>query len=295
LEKATMPRTLLLACWVSLAAPALAQTTPATRALVSRGAVQIEVVTQGAGPAIVILPSLGRGGADYDAVSARLAANGFRVVRPEPRGVGRSIGPMTGLSLHDYAADVATVIECEHTGPVVVVGHAFGNFVARMLATDRPDLVRGVVIAAGSPGKVPAGVVEKPIGPELRAAIDGAGDLELPEAKRVEFLQLALFAPGHDARLWLSGWYPAAVAAEGAARDATPVDTYFAAGRAPVLDMQAEDDPVAPRRFAGVLKSALGDRVTIAVIPRASHALTPEQPAAMADAIATFAKGLPPS
>jgi pimeloyl-ACP methyl ester carboxylesterase len=85
------------------------------------------------------------------------------------------------------------------------------------------------------------------------------------------------------------------MAAEGAARDATPVDTYFAAGRAPVLDMQAEDDPVAPRRFAGVLKSALGNRVTIVVIPQASHALAPEQPAAMADAIATFAKGLPPS
>ncbi len=85
------------------------------------------------------------------------------------------------------------------------------------------------------------------------------------------------------------------MAAEGAARDATPVDTYFAAGRSPVLDLQAEDAPVASRRFAGVLESALGDRVTIVVIPQASHAYAPEQPTAMADAIATFVRSLPPS
>jgi hypothetical protein len=47
---------------------------------------------------------------------------------------------------------------------------------------------------------------------------------------------------------------------------------------------------VAPRRFAGVLKSMLGDRVTIVVIPNASHALVPEQPAAVSAAIASFAR-----
>jgi len=62
-----------------------------------------------------------------------------------------------------------------------------------------------------------------------------------------------------------------------------------------LLDRQAEDDPVAPRRFAGVLKSALGHRVTIVVIPQASHALAPERPATVADAIATFVRSLPPS
>ena len=76
---------------------------------------------------------------------------------------------------------------------------------------------------------------------------------------------------------------------ESHAREHTPVDDYFAAGTAPILDLQAENDPVAPRRFAGVLKSMLGDRVTIVVIPNASHALFPEQPKAVTRAIATFA------
>jgi len=38
----------------------------------------------------VILPSLGRSGADYDVVSANLASDGFRVLRPQPRGIGQS-------------------------------------------------------------------------------------------------------------------------------------------------------------------------------------------------------------
>ena len=105
--------------------------TAVERRVVSRGNVDIEVLSQGAGPVIVLLPSLGRSGEDYEAVAAMLASRGFRVVRPQPRGIGRSKGPMDGLNMHDLAADVASVVESENTGSVVVVGHAFGNFVAR--------------------------------------------------------------------------------------------------------------------------------------------------------------------
>jgi pimeloyl-ACP methyl ester carboxylesterase len=260
------------------------------RRIVSRGNVDLEVLSQGSGPVIVMLPSLGRSGEDYNAVAAMLASEGFRVLRPQPRGIGRSKGPMDGLSMHDLAADVASVIENENKGSVIVVGHAFGNFVARQIAADRPDLVRGVVVAAASSGKVPPGSTEKPIGPDIRQAIDGPSNPELPEAKRLEYLQIAFFAPGNDASVWLGGWNSEVHHMESHAREHTPVDDYFAAGTAPILDLQAENDPVAPRRFAGVLKSMLGDRVTIVVIPNASHALFPEQPKAVTQAIATFAR-----
>jgi pimeloyl-ACP methyl ester carboxylesterase len=260
------------------------------RRIVPRGNVDIEVLSQGSGPVIVLLPSLGRSGEDYDAVAAMLAARGFRVLRPQPRGIGRSRGPMDGLTMHDLAADVATVVENENKGPVLVVGHAFGNFVARQIAADRPDLVRGVVVAAASAGKVPPGSTEKPIGPEMRQAIDGPSDMSLPESKRLEYLRIAFFAPGNDPKVWLGGWNSRVHDMESHAREQTPVDDYFAAGTAPILDLQAEQDPVAPRRFSGVLKSLLGDRVTVVVIPNASHALFPEQPDAVAEAIATFAR-----
>ena len=262
------------------------------RFMVDRGNVHIEVIAQGLGPVIVILPSLGRGAEDYKVVSTLLARDGFRVLRPEPRGIGRSTGPMTGLTLHDFAADIAAVIEHERRGPAVVVGHAYGHFVARTLATDRPDLVRGVVLAAASAGKVPPGVHEPSVTPEVREAIDKSGDLSLPDAERLRYLQLAFFAPGHDPHIWLSGWHSETEKAENDASHATPVDEWFACGTARILDLQAENDAVAPRKFAGVLKAALGDRVTVVVIPNAGHALVPEQPEAMANAIAAFARTL---
>jgi pimeloyl-ACP methyl ester carboxylesterase len=282
---------LTLSLMFGAAAPAFAgDAGPVARDVFRHDNIQIEVLSQGKGPAIVLLPSLGRSGEDYQATSEALAAGGFRVLRPQPRGIGQSQGPMEGLNMHDLAADVAFAIEQEKAGPVVVVGHAFGNFVARQLATDRPDLVKGVVLAAASAGKVPPGSTEKPIGPDIRKAIDGPSDMSLPEEKRLEYLKIAFFAPGHDPKIWLGGWNAAVHHMESHAREHTPVDDYFAAGVAPILDLQAELDPVAPRRFAGVLKSLLGDRVTIVVIPDASHALFPEQPVAVADAIGTFAR-----
>jgi pimeloyl-ACP methyl ester carboxylesterase len=238
---------------------------------------------------ICILPSLARSGRDYDVVAELLVAQGFRVLRPEPRAVGRSRGPMHGLSLHDFAADVAAVLDHEDTGPIVVVGHAWGSQPARMLAADRPDLVRGIVMAAASAGKLPPGSTEKPYS-RLRDAIDGAGDLSLSTQQRLDCLRRAFFAPGHDPSVWLEGWFPAAHDTQGLAREKTPIDDYFSGGqRVPILDLQAEFDAVV---IPGVMKPALGERVTVQVIQNAGHAMAPEQPHAMSDAIATFARAL---
>ena len=42
------------------------------------------------------------------------------------------------------------------------------------------------------------------------------------------------------------------------------------------------------------MKDEFGDRVTIAVVPNASHALFPEQPQAVVAALAAWIKTLPP-
>ncbi|WP_235948303.1 alpha/beta fold hydrolase [Nocardia terrae] len=248
--------------------------------------VQIEAITEGRGPAIVILPSLGRGAEDYDEVARLLAADGFRVVRPQPRGIGRSIGPMDDLDLHDFAADVAAVLDHEGTGPAVVVGHAWGSQPARMLASDRPDLVCGLIMAAASSGKMPPGSTEQPYR-RMREAVDGSGNPELPEAQRIEYLRQAFFAPGNDPTVWLTGWHRETHEAESRARDNTPIDSYFAGGSVPLLDLQAEFDAVA---VPNVFKPMLGDRVTVRTIPNAGHALAPEQPEAFSAAIAEFSR-----
>jgi pimeloyl-ACP methyl ester carboxylesterase len=249
--------------------------------------VQIEYRDQGVGPVICILPSLARSGRDYDVVADYLQSSGFRVLRPEPRGIGRSHGPMEGLTVHDFAMDVAAVLDQEETGPVVMVGHAWGSQPARMVAALRPDLVCGVVMAAASAGKLPRGSTEKPFS-RLRDAIDGAGNYALSEAERIDCLQRAFFAPGHDPRVWLDGWSAETHEAQSHARRMTPVDDYFSAGEhVPILDLQAEYDAVV---VPNVMKPYLGSRVTEQVIRDAGHAMAPEQPRAMADALAQFAR-----
>ena len=87
-----------------------------TRVLVRHDGVVIETIVDGQGPALVLLPSLARDSEDYDVVAEGLAANGFRVLRPQPRGMGQSTGPLTNITLHDFARDVAEVVDVGYGG-----------------------------------------------------------------------------------------------------------------------------------------------------------------------------------
>ncbi len=104
---------------------------------------------------------------------------------------------MEGVTLHDLADDVASVIRAlGGGGRAVLLGHAYGNAVARMIATDHGDLVSAVIIAAASADDAPA---------EIATALFVAGDTSLPRAERVRALRKAFFAPCHDASAWLEG------------------------------------------------------------------------------------------
>ena len=256
--------------------------------MVTRGDARLEVLTQGAGPAIVLLPSLGRGAEDFDLIARRLADAGFRVLRPQPRGIGKSTGPWQGVTLQDLAADIAAVIEHDGNGPAFVVGHAFGNRVARMLATARRELVLAV-------GLVAANVGHNPSPPEVRAAIRKSADLNAPDDERIKAMQFVFFGPGSDARVWLKGWYPEVLAAQRIAGDLTSRTIDYAAGQAPVLYIQPSHDPLAHVEDAEEYRRALGARVTVVVIPNSAHAVIAEQPAAVSDALVEYARKLWPS
>jgi pimeloyl-ACP methyl ester carboxylesterase len=256
-----------------------------TRLLVQPPGVTLEVLAQGSGPRIVLLPSLGRGAGDFEAIAQRLAGAGFRVLRPQPRGIGASRGPMIGIDLHDYAADVAAVIAHDGGAAAFVVGHAFGNRVARMLATDRPELVRAVSLVAANVGHAPSP-------PKVRAAIRASADPSLPDAERLAALQFAFFAPGNDARAWLEGWHPDVLAAQRTAGDRTSREADYAAGTAPILFLRPDHDPLAHGDDAAEFKQALGDRVSIVVVPNCSHAAVAEAPDAISDALIEYASSL---
>jgi pimeloyl-ACP methyl ester carboxylesterase len=251
---------------------------------------RLEVIAEGSGPPVILLPSRGRDSEDFDTLADAIAKAGFHVLRPQPRGAGQSRGPMKDLTLHDLAHDTAAVIRHAGGGPAVIVGHAFGSWVARMIAADDPDLVRGVVIVAAAAKAYPTGFAGAR---ELSDAVRKAGDPARSDAERLNYLRTAFFAPGHDASVWLGGWHPDVDEMQSAAGRATRQSEWWPGGAAPMLDLQAALDPFKPRAMMNEMREEFGERVTIAVIPDASHALIPEQPAAVADAIVQWIGTLP--
>jgi pimeloyl-ACP methyl ester carboxylesterase len=232
-----------------------------------------------------MLPPLGRGAADFDDLAARVVEAGFTAVRPEPRGAGGSTGPMTNVTLHDLATDVAAVIEALDCGPAIVLGHAFGQRVARVLATDRPDLVKGVVMLAAG-GKIP-------MKQSAQQAMAGCFKFDAPAADRLRDIGIAFFAPGNDPSAWLDGWHSAVSKVQSAAGKATPVGDWWTAGTGtPILIVQGLQDAVAPPENGHVMKRELGDRVELVEIDGAGHALLPERPQAVADAVIAFVRRL---
>jgi pimeloyl-ACP methyl ester carboxylesterase len=258
----------------------------ATSSIIRRGEIEIEILAQGAGPRIVLLPSLGRGATDFDVMAETIAGAGYRVLRPQPRGIGASKSPQPYADLHDCAADIAAVIESDGGGAALVAGHAFGNRVARMLATDRPDLVRGISLIAANVGHAPST-------PPIREAIRNSANPALPD-ERLKALRFAFFAPGNDPRPWLEGWHPEVLAAQRIAGDRTSRQEDYAGGSAPILYLQPGHDPLAHVEDAQEFKRALGERVTVIVIDHASHAAIAEQPQAISRALIDFANTLWP-
>jgi len=246
---------------------------------------RLEVQVAGEGHAIVLIPSLGRGQEDFDEIAPALVAGGYRLLRPEARGIGRSAPLHDTATLHDMAADIAAVIARFAGGPALVAGHAAGNWVARMVGHDHPDLVQGVAMLAAVTGT--------DVDPEISRAITSSFDLSLPDAERLSHLKRAYFAPGHDAAVWLTGWHPAVARAQRAARAGTAGRAWLrAAETKPLLYLAAAEDAIAPPPSEAEVRSALGHLARRVIVERAGHALLPEQPEAVAAALIAFARDI---
>jgi len=250
---------------------------------VKNGDAVIEYSVRGDGPLIVVIASTGRGTAEFGPLADRLAERGYRVALPEPRGIGGSHGPMEGVTFHDFGKDFAAVIAAEG-GKAVIAGHAYGQWIAKTIASDHPAMTRGVVLLAGGAKTWPK---------ELSDAITTINDPKSTREEKLAGLRLAFFAEGNDPTPWLEGWHQDVTVSQRAARKITDRASWWAGGTAPMLDLQAGSDPFRPESSRMEAKDEFGDRVTVAVIPGASHALPAEKPIETANAIADWAGALP--
>jgi pimeloyl-ACP methyl ester carboxylesterase len=240
----------------------------------------IEARVFGSGPNLVMLPGLGRSSHDLDACAVALANAGYRIVLPEPRGMGNSTGSLSRITLHDLACDIAAVIKELCCDSVVVIGHAFGNRIARCLAADHPEMVNLVVLLSSS-GKVQPS-------PEIAEAIRLAQAVDTPSDVRARAVQAAWFATGSDISRWLDGWSQSVMQAYLAAAAATPLDDWWTAGTADVLVIQGLCDVSAPVANGRLLRDEIGDRATLIELADVGHALLVEKPELCAETIVDF-------
>lgn len=235
-------------------------------------------------PTLCLIASTGRGPEDFAHLAHTLAEGGLRVVLPWPRGAGESSGPLEGITFHDLAADSAAALEAEAgNGGAVIVGHAYGCWIARTVAQDRPDLIDGIILLAAGGGKWPE---------DLSRAIEVAMTPEAPEADRLSALQRGFFAEGNDPRPWLDGWHAELVVAQRAARAATERDSWWPSGNAPILDIVGLQDPFRAPDARDFYVREFAPRVELVTVDGASHALPDEKPAEVAVLMLDWVKAL---
>ncbi len=219
---------------------------------------------------VVLLASYARSGSDFNELVGRVNRAGYRTLVLQARGIDGTGLPRYSITLFDYADDLAAVLNQEELrAPVTLVGHAFGNRIARAFASRYPERVRSLILLAAGDGGPPADVRNDIFKILVRC---------LPDSIRSGALHRAFFAPENSApNYWMSGWYPRAGLAQGRATASTPLAQWSSGGTAPMLVVQPGRDAAAPRG-AEKLKQLYPGRVKVVNLENAGHAILPEQP-----------------
>jgi len=245
----------------------------------------------GVGPRITLVASLGREASDFNELVSRLNRAGYRTVAVEAPGIGGSELLEKPISLYRLADDVAEIVhhditETGNSETLLLIGHAFGNRVMRATASKYPDLAKGVVlIAAGG---------QREIEPKAEQALRHSIAPYLTASRRAEAIRYAFFAEGNEVPdYWLRGWYLQTALIQASAVEHTDDKHWQQAGGLPMMILQADSDAIAPvKDAADLLKEKLGDQLSVEIIENTGHALLPEAPEKIAQAVLGFAKGL---
>jgi pimeloyl-ACP methyl ester carboxylesterase len=188
--------------------------------------------------------------------------------------------------LRDIGRDVTVAIEKLDAAPAIVVGWAYGNRVARLIASERPDLVRGVVLIAAG-GKYPPK-------PEVLITVRKAQDKSLPLEERAEAARTVFYGPKGTisaTEMHLDDVSAATIKAQSLA-PTVPLEAWWDGGKGPMLVLQGLHDVIAPPENGRSLKRDHPERVTLVEFEDLGHYMLRERPDLVTDAIVSWAKKL---
>ncbi len=232
---------------------------------------------------LFMIPSLGRPASDFNELAAEMVRDGHSVYFLDPRNFFLDSGQSSkNITLFNLADDVETIRRDAGLDTIVVIGHAFGNRVARAYATSYPETTSAVITIA-------AGGVQT-ITDDMRMALTRSFWGFLPDSWRQTYIRNAFFADGNDIPdYWLKGWHIRVSRLQIEATQNTDADLWWSGGQAPILAIQGRQDTLAPPEETGdILRAQYPERVSLVTLSPAGHALLPEQPTAIKTAISQF-------
>ena len=95
------------------------------------------------GPPVMLVHGFPQHWWEWRELIGPLAADGYRVLCPDLRGAGWSSAPAGAYRKNDMADDLAAVLDRLHVGPVTLVAHDWGGFVAFIMMLRHPAKVTG--------------------------------------------------------------------------------------------------------------------------------------------------------
>lgn len=118
-----------------------------TETTIDVGEVMLRVIRQGCGPRLVLLHGFPEFSFSWDPLVAELNAD-HELVTVDQRGYGPSEIPagVADYEIDHLVADVVGLIGALGPEPVVLVAHDWGGIVAWVVASQHPELLRGLVI-----------------------------------------------------------------------------------------------------------------------------------------------------
>ena len=118
--------------------------------MITLGDLSVFYETHGQGEPVLLIHGLGSCTEDWD-LQVEALQRDFTVVTYDVRGHGKTAKPAGKYSVMQFSNDVAKLIDHLGLGPMHVMGLSMGGMIAFQLATDRPDLVRSIIIVNSGP------------------------------------------------------------------------------------------------------------------------------------------------
>lgn len=204
----------------------------------------------------------------------------YRVLAPDLRGFGESEGKPGATSMADFAADLHKLLQQLQTGPVVLIGHSMGGYVALAFARQSPQMLCGLVLVGTKAGADT---------PEAAAGRRATGEKVRAEGVKVVVEAMApkmCAASNNDAKMaeearalmasaTTEGVIPALLGMAERGDSTSMLDAI----RVPTLVVTGAEDTLIPPAESEKLARAIPG-AQLSVIPRAGHLVACEQPEA---------------